>query len=258
MINNLKEVFKFKELAKNLIMRELKVKYTNSVLGFFWALLNPLLTAAIFAVIFTVIIKIKVENYPIFLLCAIFPWTFFQMSLFSSVISITGNSPLVRNVNFPIEILPFSAIISNLLHFFIEIFILCIILVISNVKLSLPIFFLPVLLLIHLLITFGMSLLISSLFVFFKDVQFILNFILRLLFYCLPIIYPVEFIPIKIRSLYFLNPLAVLINSYREILFYGRLPNLGFLLIAFLQSLLIFILGYFFFNRFRALIAERV
>ena len=134
MIQAIKDLIKYRELLLALLIRGFKAKYKNSFLGIFWSLLNPLLNVLIFAFIFTVIIKIDIKNYPLYLLCTIFPWNFFNSALINSVVSIVEDSHFVKNTSFPIEMLPLAVVIVNLVNFLIELSILIVILLLFVFK----------------------------------------------------------------------------------------------------------------------------
>jgi len=258
MFKRFKDIFGYRELIFALLVRGFKAKYKNSFFGIFWSLLNPLINVAIFAFIFTVIIKIDIKNYPLYLLCAIFPWNFFNSSLINSVVSIYEDSHFVKNTSFPLEIIPLSVVAVNLINCLIDVMILILVLFLSGHGSVLFFLYAPVLLLIEFILISGVSILCAGSYVLFRDLNFILNLFLRLFFYFVPVIYSLELVPVDLRFWYLLNPVAVIIDSFVKISLYGIVPDSKLLFIAFIESVFIFILCMGLFGKIRRVIPERL
>ncbi|MFB0518651.1 MAG: ABC transporter permease [Acidobacteriota bacterium] len=258
MIAKIKEIFRYKDLIRNLVIRDLKVKYKNSVLGYLWSLVDPLLTALLFIIIFSIIVRLQVENYPVFLLTALLPWGFFQSSLLGAVISISGNSNLIKKVYFPREIFPLSSILSNLINFCLSLLVFVPLILILRVKLSWALLWLPVVIVVQVLFTGGLSLFVAHLNVFFNDIAFLLKFALNLLFYATPIFYPLEMVPQRFLGIYLLNPMAVLVSIYRKVIMNLPLPPLRFVFVAIALSMGIMVGGLIFFHRRENAMVKRV
>jgi len=249
MIKGIKELFRYRELLISLVIRDLKVKYKNSVLGYLWSLLDPLLTVLLFVVVFSIIVRIKVENYPLFLISAVLPWGLLQGSLNGAVISISGNANLVKKVYLPREIFPFSALLANLVNFLLSLVVFIPLIFIFGVKVSFSLLALPLIILLALILIGGIALLSASLNVFFNDVGFILKFVLNLWFYLSPVFYPVSFVPERFRELYLLNPMAVILSLYRFAILRMPPPGAREILISSAISLSLFVVGYLIFKR---------
>jgi len=258
MINKLKEIFKFKNLVYNLVSRDLKVKYKGSILGFLWSLLNPLIMLIVYTIAFKYIIKIRVENFPLFFLCGFLPWIFFNLSLSMSVSSIKDNASLVKKVYFPREILPLSIVLSNLVQFLLTFIILIPALAIFKVKLGFPLLLLPLIIVFQLSFTLGLSYILSALNVFYSDVRHLLEIFLQIWFWLTPIIYPVSFVPERFQTLYRLNPMVVFVESYRNSLLYNKWPSHYELLSLFFISAVFLIIGHFVFNGYNRRFAEEI
>ncbi|MFP4082406.1 MAG: ABC transporter permease [Candidatus Aminicenantes bacterium] len=258
MINKLQEIYKFKNLVYNLVARDLKVKYKGSILGFFWSLLNPLVMLIVYTIAFKYIIKIRVENFPIFFLCAFLPWTFLSLSLSMSVSSIKDNANLVKKVYFPREILPLSIVLSNLVQFLLTFLILIPALLIFKVKLGLPLVLLPLLIVFQLAFTLGLAYILSALNVFFSDIRHLLEIFLQIWFWLTPIIYPVSFVPERFQSLYRLNPMVSFVEAYRDSLLYNRWPSQYELLALFVAGVVFFIIGHAVFKSYNRRLAEEI
>lgn len=258
MFDKIKEIFKFKNLVYNLVSRDLKVKYKGSILGFFWSLLNPLIMLVVYTVAFKYIIRIRVENFPLFFLCGFLPWTFLSLSLSMAVSSIKDNANLVKKVYFPREILPLSIVLSNLVQFLLTFVILIPALLLFKIKLGFPLLFLPLIILFQLAFTLGLAFILAALNVFFSDVRHLLEIFLQIWFWLTPIIYPVSFVPERFQSLYRLNPAVLFVESYRNALLYNEGLSLLNLLSLFFLGIVSLLLGQLIFSSYNRKFAEEI
>jgi len=258
MFEKLKETIKFKNLIYNLVSRDLKVKYKGSILGFFWSLLNPLAMLIVYTIAFKYIIRIRVEDFPLFFLCGFLPWTFLSLSLSMAVSSIKDNANLVKKVYFPREILPLSIVLSSLVQFLLTFVILIPALLLFKIKLGLPILFLPFIILFQLSFTLGLSLILSALNVFFSDVRHLLEIFLQIWFWLTPIIYPVSFVPERFQAIYKLNPAVLFVESYRNSLLYNKALTLTELLSLFVVGVVFLMLGQLVFSSYSRKFAEEI
>lgn len=256
MISKAKTLLKYKDLLANLVVKDLKVRYRGAVLGYLWSLLNPILMMIIYSLIFSYIMRIEMENYPVFLLCALLPWSFFSTSLTIASASIVDNFNLINKVYFPREIFPIAAILSNLLHLIISMFVLIVFLLFTQANLGLSLLALPLVILAHVIFTIGLSLLLSCLTVFYRDIKYILEVAIMIWFYATPIIYPLSMVPDKFRIYFDLNPMVWIISIYRDILFYGETPAFSVLFTVFLISFLMLFLGHYIFQKYDKLIPK--
>lgn len=257
-MNRLKEIYKFKNLVYNLVSRDLKVKYKGSILGFFWSLLNPLIMLIVYTIAFKYIIRIRVENFPIFFLCAFLPWTLLSLSLSMAVNSIKDNANLVKKVYFPREILPLSIVLSNLVQFLLTFIILIPALLLLKIKLGLPLLFLPLIIIFQLAFTSGLAFIFSSLNVFYSDVRHLLEIFLQIWFWLTPIIYPLSLVPERFKALYRLNPMVLFVESYRNALLYNKGLALTDLASLFAVGLVFLILGHLVFLSYNRRFAEEI
>lgn len=266
MISKLRELYAYRELLFNLVKKELKLRYRNSVLGFFWSLLNPLLMMLIFTFVFAHIFKLGIKNFPIFLLTGLLPWNFFNMALFSATSSVVANSHLVKKVYFPREILPISAVFADLVNFLIAMFMLFAFLIVYGYNFYAYVPILLIVILIQTILTVGLSLFLAGINVYFRDIQYIVSVTLLALFYATPIIYNMQMIenmnlakrfPLLL-TLYKANPLSSLMILYRNLLYETHLPSFGLLGYAALISLGILLVGYLVFHRLEPAFAEEV
>ena len=258
MISKLKEIYRYKFLVYSLVSRDLKVKYKGSILGFFWSLLNPLVMLIVYTVAFKYIIRIRVENFPIFFLCAFLPWSFLSSSLSMSVGSIKDNGNLVKKVYFPREALPLSMVLSNLVQFLLTFLILIPALLLFKINLGFPLLFLPLIIIFQTAFNLGLSFFLSAFNVFFSDVKHLLEIFLQIWFWLTPIIYPINFVPERFQSLYKLNPSVLFVESYRNLLMNNIGISLSNCVVLFLIGLSSFVLGHLVFNHYNKRFAEEI
>ena len=262
------ELIGYRELIRNLVVRDLKVRYKNSVLGILWSLLNPLLMMTVLTVVFTVMTPSNIPNFPVFVLCGLLPWNFFSASMTAATGSIVENAPLVKKVYFPREILPLSVVFSNLVNFLIALIVLFAMIAVFRVKLTAWVLLLPLIIFIQVMFTAGMTLVLSTLNVFYRDTKIIVEVGMLAWFFVTPVFYPIDKLPhnyllwgINIdvwRWVCILNPMASLVAAYRDVLFYGRLVGPDFLFRTFVTALVILIGGYLVFIRYSRVFGEEV
>lgn len=265
MFHNLRQLVRYRALIQSLVTRELKARYRGSVLGFFWSFINPLLLLVVYSFVFTVVLPgthpQEIEPYALFLFCGILPWTWFSSSLTEAANSLMAGGNLIKKVLFPAEILPIVSVLANMMHFFFGLPILLAFLIYFRPTITpLEVLWFPVVVAVQLLFTLGLSLLLAALTVHFRDIKDILSNLLTLWFFATPIIYPMHLAPGSIsKAVLNANPMSHFAVSYQEILFYsGPFGHWKWLLVVAAGSLLLFLFGYFLFDRLRDSFAEEV
>ncbi|MCL5256548.1 MAG: ABC transporter permease [Chloroflexi bacterium] len=249
------ELFQYRELVKNLVIRDLKVRYKSSVLGFFWSLLNPLLMMVVFYVVFTVLMPRGIPNFPLFILSALLPWNFFANSVTGSLRSIVDNANVIKKVNFPHEVLPISVVLANLVNFLLSLPILVILMIAFRAPFTLWLLYLPVIIAIEVVFLVGLAITLSCLNVFFRDTQVIVEVMLMAWFFFTPIFYRMEDLAqtwngLDVRRLmYIANPMASITESFRLIFYSGAPPDPSFLFRTFVTSCAVLAIGYLVFLR---------
>jgi len=223
MIKPIRQLYRYRALISVLIQRELKAKYRGTALGLLWSLINPLVLTAIYLLVFSVYMRVGMENYPAFLLSGILPWTWFSMGLSESAHSIISNGGLIKKVYLPSEIFPFVSIGSNMVHYLFSLPILIFLLFLMGLKLSWLLLFLPIVLGIQFVLSYGIALILASLAVQFRDLLHILPNLLMMGLFLTPIFYPMTMIPEKYRLLVQVNPMAHLMKLYQDIFFYHQM-----------------------------------
>jgi lipopolysaccharide transport system permease protein len=237
------------DLITHLARRSFVLRYKGSTLGVLWSLLLPLFQLLILVFLFQKVVPLGIEAYPAFLFTGLLPWTWFSTCITSAGLLFTANRDLVRRPNFAPASLMLVETLSNLLTFLASLPILFILLVVYARPVTLSLVMLPVLLLIECILIGGLGIIIATLNVFFRDINHIMSVVITLLFYLTPVFYRSEAAGKRYGFIYTLNPVAVLIKSYRAILFYGTYPEWGPLLFAAIASLAILALGYLVYAR---------
>lgn len=250
----------FLELTRELTGREIKARYKQSVLGYAWVILNPLLQMLIMAFVFSKILRFSDLGvpYPLFLYVGLLPWTLFSGSLSSATNSLVNNASLLSKVYFPREIFIISTTLAKIVDFFLASIVLVIFFIIYHQPLTISLLWFVPIFLIQQLFTFGLSLILSSINLFYRDIQYLLTLLLTIWMYLTPVIYPVELFPDRYRWIFQLNPMAVIVNAYRQVILGGGMPNLMSLSIALTVSLLITLAGYRLFKKLEGVFADVV
>ncbi len=268
MIAHLRELWQYRELTWNLVVRDLKARYKNSVLGFVWSLLNPLGMMIVFTIVFTIMLPNQIERFPIFLLCGLLPWNYFTGGVMMSTNSIVGNAGLVKKVYFPREVLPISTVLSTLVNFLLSLLVLFAVLLVTRSRLSPWLWLLPVVIFVQTCFVLGIAFILSALNVFYRDTIMIMDVVLLAWFFLTPVVYPIDILPSSYqllgltldvrRWMYILNPMASLIAAYRDLLYWGYRTNLDFFLRTAVTSLVILFGGYWFFLRYSGRFGEEL
>jgi lipopolysaccharide transport system permease protein len=270
MLKQLAELWRYRELVRNLIARDLKVRYKNSVLGMVWSWANPLLMMLVFTVVFTVINRAPpdIPHYPVFVLSGILPWNFFSASVVGATASIVSSGYLIKKVYLPREVLPLVAVLSNMVNFLIALPVFFGMALVFGVRLTPWVLFMPVVLLVQVIFSIGIGLILATLNVYYRDTQIIMEVLMLAWFFVTPILWDARTIPAtKVlfgiswpvqRLVYWLNPMASIIASYRDTLYWGAQPAMDFFARSTMTAIIILVLGYMVFHRFSSSFAEEL
>lgn len=270
-----RELIHYRYLLQNLIIRDLKVRYKNSILGVAWSMLNPLLMMMVFTLVFGVLSpNSAIRDYSVFFLVGLLPWNLFSGSLMGGTVAFGGNANLIKKVYFPRELLPLGIVLSNLVNFLIALLVLIVFLFASGLGLTIHALWVPILLLIQIIFTMGLCLLLGSLYVFYRDIIMILDVVILAWFFLTPIVYPLEqlgsvrtiagitFVPAVVMR--WVNPMASIIDGYRTVL-WGTTGSSGavamdaaYIIRTAATAIVTFIIGYAFFARTQHLFGEKL
>ena len=245
------QIYKSRQLLLELVKREIKARYKQSVLGYAWVFLVPLINLTVLTIVFSFLLRVPTGGvpYPIFLLVGLVPWTFTANAISAATSSLVSNSSLITKIYLPREIFPIASILSKMVDLLLSIIILVIFMIFFGVSLHLTILLVPVIFVLQMVLIIGVSLILSSLNVFFRDVENILGVLLTVWMYLTPILYPSELIPQKFLLIFNLNPMMAIVNSYRNVVLYGVLPPWQSFIYSAIFSLFLFIFGYIIFRQ---------
>ena len=253
-----KELYEYRQLLKSNISKEVRGKYKGSFLGILWSFVNPLLMTLVYAIVFPFLLKSSQPHYTTFIVIAIIPWTWFTYTIMSGTNTFLVNAGIIKKVYFPREILPISVVTSQLVNFLISTIIILAFVLFSGMGISKYILFYPVILLIQYIFSIGVAFIVSSATVFLRDLEHLISIAMMMLFYATPIAYSADTIPANFSFIITLNPMAHILNAYRDIFYYQRMPELQTLAIIFAISVALFVVGYAIFNKLQKSFAEEL
>lgn len=231
------------DLLRHLVWRDFTLRYKQSALGTMWSLLLPLSQLLVMIFLFQLVVPLNIEAYPAFVFSALLPWNWFSTSVVASCTLFIGNRDLVRHPNFPPARLVLVTVLSNMITYIIVLPLLFGLMVVYGRPITPALLLLPVLMLLQGLLTTGIGLMIATLNVFYRDIEHLIGVALSLLFYLVPVFYRPQSVVAHYQFVYDYNPIAVLIQSYRSIFFYGESPGTTALIFAASVSLLVYGLG---------------
>ncbi|RDV81841.1 ABC transporter permease [Ammonifex thiophilus] len=258
MWRQMKELYLYREMLRNLVAKELRARYKGSVLGFFWTFLNPLLMLVVYSLVFSFVMRAQMQNYAMFLFVGLLPWNYLANSLIQGTASLVHNASLVKKIYFPREVLPLSVVLANLVNYLLSLLILIPALLIFKVHLTAALAAFPLVLLVQTLLVIPLTLLVSVATVYFRDLEHIMGILTMAWFFLTPVIYPSEIIPPELKPLFNLNPAAPIIEAYQAVFFYGRWPDWASLGWLALGGSFFLVLGFRLFDRFQRRVAEEI
>ncbi len=254
--SQVRELVRFRQLIALLVVRELKVRYKRSVFGLLWTMLNPLLLMIVYTIVFTTIMPVAQRNFSIFLLAALLPWLFFSTAVLQGLNSILVNQELIRKVRVPQAVFPLSVVGSNLVNFALSMVPLFLLMLALGQRFTAALLFVPAGMLLLTIFTSGVTLLLATATVFFRDVKHLAEVLLQMLMYLSPVLYDLRMLGDNkawwfrfFRWFLAANPLTYLLSLIREPVYYARLPDARTVGIATATSLVVFAVGYKVFQR---------
>jgi len=264
---SVRDFWRYRDAIRAFAALNLRLRYSNTALGFLWSLANPIFLTGVFTLVFTVLTPSGIKNFPVFALSAILPWNFFQSALLASLASITNGRDLIQKLPFPREILPLSYILSELANFVMALVATILVFGLFGLFPGAPVIILPLLVIILVMFTTGVGLLLATVNVRLRDTQEFMGVFLFGWFFLTPIVYPLSAIPessmlfdaIPLRTVVqVVNPMSGLITAFRTVIYEQQFPDMGAVLGVGLLSAALFVIGYFIFKRSSASFAEAI
>jgi lipopolysaccharide transport system permease protein len=256
----LPEVWDYRELLYFFVWRDVKIRYKQTVIGIAWVILQPLLTMGVFTLFFGRLAKLPSQGlpYPVFYFAALVPWTYFSYALQSATNVVVENQRVITKVYFPRLVLPFSAVLSGLVDFAIGFVVLAILTLAYDIRPTVAALWLPFLLLLAILTALGVGLWMSALNALYRDVRFVMPFVVQFWMFASPVAYPSTLVPERWRWLYGLNPMAGVIDGFRWALTGHGQPPGPVMLASAAMVVVVLVGGLFFFQRMESAVADRV
>lgn len=257
-MNVLKNLYNYRELLKSNIKKEIRGKYKGSFLGILWSFINPLLQVFVYSIVFSYVMKMQIDHYLVYVVCGIIPWTFFTTVVNQGMVTVRTNASIIKKVYFPREILPISVVASGLVNFGISCVIILAFALGEGLGLSWMLVFVPIIALLQTFFSLGLVLICSAINVYVKDLEYIVQFILNMAFHATPILYDISIFPTSLRWVLNLNPLAHMVNAYRDIFMYHTVIAPSSWIYMIVVSIIVMMIGFAVFNRLQKGFAEEI
>jgi lipopolysaccharide transport system permease protein len=257
-VKHLRELHGYRNLIWQLAWSEFKLRYKNSILGYLWSLLEPMLMLLVLYVVFSNLMRIQVEYYQLFLLLGIILWGFLSRATTIGMFSIVGKPGMVKKIYFPRDIFVISSCVTALLMSIFESLIFIMFMILFRVPISINLIYAPFILFCLFIISLGLSMALSALNVFYRDVQFIWQVLLQIGYFATPILYTVDIFPQELQKFVLLNPVARILISARDTIIYSSPAKTEDLLFMFLSAVIFLFVGYIIFSRLEPRFAEEI
>ncbi|WP_440945414.1 ABC transporter permease [Methanosarcina sp. T3] len=257
-VKHLKELYGYRNLIWQLAWSEFKLRYKNSILGYFWSLLEPMLMLLVLYVVFSNLMKVQVEYYQLFLLLGIILWGFMSRATTIGMFSIVGKPNMVKKIYFPRDIFVISSCITALLMSIFESLIFIMFMLFFRVPISINLVYTPFILVCLFIVSLGLALALAALNVYYRDVQFIWQVLLQIGYFATPILYTIDIFPENLQKFVLLNPIARVLTSARDTIIYSSPAKTEDLLFMALSSIVFLLIGYVIFSRLESRFAEEI
>lgn len=256
----IKELYEYREMIRSLVVRDLRGRYKNSALGFFWTFLNPLCQLIVYTFVFSVLMPMEgIDNYYIHLFVALVPWIFFSTCLTGGSRAIVDQQDMVKKIYFPREVIPLAYTTSQFVNMLLTFIVIFAVVIFTGFGVNFKaVLCLPLVLIIHYILALGITFISSAVTVYLRDTEMILGVISLAWMYLSPIIYPISLVPERFMKIYNLNPLTPIIIAYRDILYYKKMPNLKTLLLAGVLGIVVLLIGVWTFKALKKRFVEEL
>lgn len=259
MVQRIKDIYEYRDMIYSLVRRELRGRYKGSVLGILWTYVNPLCQVIIYSAVFSVIFKVNIDKFYLYLVIGMMPWTFFGTCVQTGAICLRMQSDMIKKIYFPREVIPISFVTSAFVNMLFSMIIVFFAVIVSGYWFNFKaLLFLPLVMLLEYVFALGITFLFSSITVYFRDMEQIVGLIMMAWIYITPIMYNMEYVPEQLRWLVMLNPMTSIIEMYHQILYYRVLPTENYMIIAFAFSLLMLVIGVLVFVKLERRFAEEL
>ena len=266
MIKDLKELFNYRQMIFSMTRKDLRGRYMGSVLGFLWTFVNPLLQLLVYDLVFSFLLRNGMEKFYLYLFAGLVPWMFFSSAVTNGCVAVLSQKSMVKKIYFPREVLPIAYVTSGFVNMLLSFLIIFVVMLIGGIAPGhtmhvSALLCLPLIWIVEYILALGFALITSALTVYFRDLQHILGILTMAWMYACPIVYDISLVADRLGSklwIYYLNPMAPVINAYHQILYYGEVPDLATLFGAVGMGLFFVIVGYAVFRRLQRGFAEEI
>ncbi|HPJ81628.1 MAG TPA: ABC transporter permease [Saccharofermentans sp.] len=255
----IKEIYAYREMIFSMVQKDLRGRYKGSILGFLWTFINPLLQLLVYNLVFSIILRSGVDKYYLFLFVALIPWIFFSSAITGGSVSVIAQKDLVKKIYFPNEVIPISYVTSCFVNMLLGFVVVIGVVIYSGVHISpLALLCLPVVMIVEYFLALGIAMITSAVTVYFRDLEHILTIIAMAWMYITPVVYDIEICPTEYRWIMHINPMTSVIIAFRDILYYGRVPEMMTLLEAVVLGVVFLLIGCLVFRKLKRRFAEEL
>lgn len=258
-MKTIEEIFAYREMIFSLIKRDLRGRYKGSILGFLWTFLNPLFQLIVYTLVFSIIMRAGYEKYYLFLFVALIPWIFFSTSVAGGASCIWAQKDMVNKIYFPREVLPIAHVTCQLINMLLSYIVVLIVLIVTGHGINLlAVLYFPLIVFVEYLLALGLTMLVSAITVFLRDVEYVLGIIMMAWQFLSPVMYGVDMVSEKLRPIFSMNPMTSILVAYRDIFYYKQAPQVSTLLQAAVLGVVLLIVGVLVFEKLKRHFSEEM
>ena len=259
MFKNIKNTFEYRDMIYSLVQRELRGRYKGSVLGFLWTYINPLCQVIVYSAVFSVIFRVDIDRFYLYLIIGMMPWTFFSTSVQGGATCVRAQTEMIKKIYFPRTVIPIAYVTSAFINMLFSFIIVFGAILIANFGFKVQaLLFLPLVMIIEYMMALGIAFIVSAVTVFFRDLEQIVNVIVMVWIFVTPIMYNIEYIPEQYRDYFMLNPMTPVVEMYHQILYYKMIPSSYYLILGGGAAVTLFVIGYVVFELLEKHFAEEM
>ena len=259
MIQIVKAIYAYMYMIASLVRRELRGRYKGSVLGFLWTYINPLCQVVVYSAVFSVIFRVEIDKFYLYLIIGMMPWTFFNTAVQGGATCVRAQADMVKKIYFPREVIPVSYVTSAFINMLFSFLIVFLAVLVSGFGFYWKgMLYLPIIMLFEYLLALGIAFAISAATVYFRDLEQIVSVVMMAWIYITPIMYTIDYVPEQYRYFMMLNPMTPIVEVYHQILYYRMVPTPNYLLLAGTTGCLVFAIGFLLFTVLERNFAEEM
>lgn len=258
-MRTIREIYEYREMIFSLVKRDLRGRYKGSVLGFLWTFLNPLFQLVVYTLVFAVIMRAPYEKYYLFLFVGLIPWLFFSASVVGGAGCIWAQKDMVNKIYFPREVLPIAHVTCQLVNMLLSFVVVFAVLIVTGHGVNWKaLLYLPVIICVEFLFALGITMLVSAVTVFLRDIEYVLNILMMAWQFLSPVMYGTDMVPDAVKPIFSFNPMSPILIAYRDIFYYKKEPEMATLLQAVILGLALMAVGVLVFEKLKRHFSEEM